>query len=257
MIKQDKITRWSGADWSSELKDITMVGAGGINSWTILNLSRIGHSLLLFDQDDVDETNVGGGQMFRTEDIGNNKCNSVVKICRQFGCTNVIDSTQAHFEREVEEYIENICICGVDNMKARKEVFEAWMSGTDGIPSLFIDGRLTMEMYEVFAIQRNKPEQIEDYRQRHLFSDAETVELDCTTKQSTFSAMGISSMITATLCNWLTNEKLQMEFREVPFYQRMYLPIFHYRKEEIGKVIVEEPVVKKREYKKKAKIIES
>lgn len=219
-------TRFSGADWASELRDIVLVGTGGIGSWLALNLSRIGHSLNLFDMDMVDETNVTGGQMFRKTDIGKPKVGAVMQTCRDFGCTNRILTI-------VDRYAKNygvlpITITGLDNMAARKTVFEAWKESISQEPglqagALLLDGRLTTEMFEVLAVQW-KPEQLEEYEKDYLFSDDEAEILDCTNKQSTFSAMGIASLMTATLCNFLTNRKLGMDFREVPFYQRIYYP---------------------------------
>lgn len=231
-----RTTRFSGADWADQLHSILVIGAGGISSWTILNLSRIGHDLIIVDPDMVDETNVTGGQMYRMADIGKSKVSAVYEICRAMGCINEMDLIEDYYEAGMG--MENICITGLDNMKARKEAFDAWEAHVDTVDDsgnakdcLFIDGRLTLEMFEVFAIQGSDMEAREKYRQNHLFSDEEAMALDCTTKQSTFGAMGIASFITATLCNFLTNRKLDVDFREVPFYQRIHFPILQHKTE--------------------------
>lgn len=235
----EKTTRFSGADWADQLKDIMIVGVGGIGSWTALNLARIGHSLILVDGDQVDETNVLGGQMFQVSQVGQHKVAAVQATCRAFGADKGIDTIPALFEKGMAGGYP-IIICGLDNMAARKLVYEDWKRcctatlGKEFVKgSILIDGRLTMEMFEVFAIQCNRPEQMEQYEKEHLFSDEEAQILDCTTKQSTFGAMGIAAQITATLCNHLTNIKLEDDFREVPFYQRMHYPIVQYRATEV------------------------
>ena len=226
-MAQLRTTRFSGLEWAEELKRIVLVGAGGIGSWTALNLSRIGHDLELIDGDSVDETNVHGGQMFRTKDIGKKKVSAVLEICREFGCINDISAIDSMFE---EDWDTNpITITGLDNMKARKLVFDRWVEQHgDNKDALFIDGRLLAENMEVLAVQGGNEDQIANYKSEYMFTDDEVDELDCTTKQSTFSAMGISSLITATLCNFLTNRKLDFEMREVPFYQRLFYPISKY-----------------------------
>lgn len=227
----NRTTRFSGADWFSELKDVTLVGVGGIGSWTALNLARIGHSLMLIDPDFVDITNVTGGQMFRSSDIGVSKVDAVLSICRQMGCEGDIDRIRKEYDSSMGS--AEIMITGLDNMAARKECYEGWKAnvlliGKDPMRTnfLFIDGRLTMEMMELLTIKGDDEKAMQNYEKDYLFSDEESIQLDCTTKQSTFAAMGIASSITAILCNFLTNRKLGSEFRATPFYYRLYYPAF-------------------------------
>lgn len=225
-----RTTRFSGADWATELQPIILVGAGGIGSWTALNLSRIGHELFIIDPDIVDETNVIGGQLYRKSDIGKPKAIAVTELCRELGCISSITPVQDFYTDEVG--VTRVMITGLDNMAARKVCYEAWkaqLQQNGPEHCLFIDGRLTLEMYEILTLRGDDLEGQKKYEEEYLFSDEEADELDCTTKQSTFGAMGIACQITATLCNWLTNRKLEMDFREVPFYQRMVLPMMDLR----------------------------
>jgi hypothetical protein len=240
--------RWSGADWASEKETILLIGAGGIGSFTAFSLARIGHNLVIFDGDYVDGTNISGGQMFMSAHLGQCKVDAVLDVCRKFGCgDSQIDVFNEDYNPEVG--MSNFCICAVDNMKSRREIFEAWIEHmkNDNQKGLFIDGRLTLEMSEIFAIQSDRQDQIEEYKLKHLFSDEESQILDCTTKQSTFGAMLISSLITSTLCNYLTNRKLDVDFREIPFYNRMYLPIFQQELRDVTKqeAIIETEIIKK------------
>lgn len=218
-------TRFSSADWYSEKRDIYVIGIGGIGSWLALNLARIGHNLVLIDGDNVDRTNVEGGQMYRTKDVGKAKTVAVHEICREFGCRNTIEVYQMNYSHD-EFGSSPITICGVDNMAARKEIFEAWVGENKNSESLYIDGRLLMENMEIFAIKGDDEEAIKEYREKWLFNDSEVADLDCTAKQTSFGAMTIAGIMTATLCNWLTNKKLGADFREVNFHQKLYLPLF-------------------------------
>lgn len=225
----DKVTRFSGLDWYSENnRTIMAVGAGGINSYVIFNLSRIGFPLWIVDPDEIDQTNVTGGQLYRTKDIGKMKVLAMLDIVREFGCTNKISPIPVHFTKETGT--APIMITGLDNMAARRTCFEVWKESLDGSDSkedfLLIDGRLNAENFDVFCVQGTKPEDIEIYEKEWLFSDSEVKDADCTMKQTSFAAMGIASMMTACLCNWLTNRKLKTDFREVPFKQSVYLPLF-------------------------------
>lgn len=243
----EKGTRWSGADWASETKEIVIVGVGGIGSWLALSLSRIGHTLILIDEDTVDETNVSGGQMYAANQVGEGKVYAVEKLCREFGATQEIITLGTMFNKG-DIPPTSIVITGLDNMKARKDVYNGWKEEYGLDPgALFMDGRLLIENSEVFTIQGGDHLSMKEYEKNWLFDDSEVAEQDCTLKQSTFAAMGIAALMTATLCNWLTNWKLEAIFREVPFHQRMYYPALDYKKEEVEKVehiLVEEETVK-------------
>lgn len=225
------VTRFSGADWADQIRNMILVGAGGIGSWTALNLSRIGHEFYLIDPDVVDETNVNGGQMFKSEQIGMQKVHAVKETCIDFGCNNSITSMASLYHQSTGAL--PIMIGAVDNMEARKIIFKAWkQSYNRSAEAILIDGRLLMETMEIFAIKGDDEEGIKKYEKLYLFDDKDVPDLDCTNKQSTFGAMTIAGLITATLCNHLTNLKLGAEIREVPFYQRLHLPILNYQTNE-------------------------
>ena len=175
--------------------------------------------------------------MYRKTDVNASKVDAVYRICQEFGCSGIINCYPEYFSSDMGVF--NITITGLDNMKARKEVFEEWKAENassdpeDRKENLLIDGRLVLEMYEIFAIRGDRPEQIEEYEKKWLFGDEQVAPMDCTAKQTTFAAMGIASNITALVCNHLTNVKMGEEFREVPFYQRQYLPIFDFSKNEV------------------------
>lgn len=223
-IKEGK--RFSGADWYGERRDIMVVGQGGVGSWLSLCLARIEHTLYLIDMDRVDNGNVQGGQMYRTADIGSYKSDAIQSICRQFGCSSNINSCPFEFTEELGCF--PVIVTGLDNMLARKLVFKQWRAQLDKKENkedyILIDGRLNLEDYEILCVQGNKPEDIEKYEREYLFDDEEVAEADCTSKQCTYTAMGIASFMTAILCNWLTNRKLGVEFRSVPFHSRVYYP---------------------------------
>ena len=231
--------RWSGFDWADQQKEIMMIGAGGIGSWTCLSLSRIMHEIYIIDGDNVDETNVQGGQMYRQSDIGKSKVSAVAEICNQFGCVNNLTPIKEMYSLDFG--MMDICITGLDNMKARKEIFLEWENHTlakdpaEYEDCLFIDGRMAGELCEVFVVQGDHPEQIEEYK-NWLFDDNEIEELDCTMKQTTFVAMGIATFITATFCNWLANKKMGAEFKEVPFHQRFFGPFLDYKTESVEQI---------------------
>lgn len=224
--KVKTVKRWSGSDWADCIETIGIIGLGGIGSWVALATARIDHNLILIDGDSIDDTNVSGGQLYRASDIGRHKVEAIRDICRSFGCNQDIEIYPGMYKKEACGSFP-ITICGLDNMKARKEVFEEWEKNFYNKKALFIDGRLLLENMEIFSIDGRDIDAIAEYKKSYLFDDSEVPDTDCTVKQCTFSAMSIASLITATLVNWLTNNKLDMQVRAVPFYQNLFLPIFN------------------------------
>ena len=229
--------RWSGFEWSDQQKEILLIGAGGIGSWLALSLSRIMHDLTIVDGDVIDVTNVEGGQLYTRNSIGSFKVGEIMNICRLFGCTNSITTIADMYTPDMGMF--DICITGLDNMKARKEIFTEWEKHIsirdfeERETCLFIDGRMGGELREFFVLQGNKQEQINEYKTKWLFDDSDVAELDCTRKQTTFVAMGIASEITSVFCNWLANKKIGMELNDVPFHSRFYSPLMELKTEEV------------------------
>jgi hypothetical protein len=238
--------RWGGLDWADQKKEILIIGQGGIGSWLTLSLSRICHDLVTFDGDSVDVTNVEGGQLYRTKDIGKKKVMAVSEVCREFGCVNSITTVDEMYTEECGAL--NVTLTGLDNMVARKIAFSTWKEHVISLPEeerskcLFMDGRLLAEVMEIITVHGHEPKQIQNYLEQYMFDDSEVPDLDCTAKQTSFAAMGIASIMTATLCNWLTNQKNGFDLREVPFYQRLHLPMMQQKHSNQVPTIVEKIV---------------
>lgn len=162
--------------------------------------------------------------------------------CREFGSTSEILPVSRMFVND-DITSAHIVITGLDSMAPRRQVFEAWranlyhLTAEQRRESILIDGRLTMEMYEIFAIQASDPEQMDIYDKVHLFDDSEAQVLDCTTKQSPWCAMGIAADISSILCSHLVNCKWQEEIREMGTYTRMYYPLGDYKRENLKPIV--------------------
>jgi hypothetical protein len=113
-------------------------------------------------------------------------------------------------------------------MKARRLMFNKWKNlvangeGTRlGVPAIFIDGRMTVESFQIFAVT---PDKIEDYEQ-HLFSDADVQDPICSLKATSHIGAQIASQMVQIFTNYTTNYNMGDEIRDVPF-QQAYEAIF-------------------------------
>ena len=115
-----------------------------------------------------------------------------------------------------------------DNMKARKDMFEAWKAyleewksdGGSDTP-VFIDGRLTMEQLQIFCVT---PDKISEY-EAHLFDDSEVPDAPCTLKQTSHSAAMIASHMVAFFTNHIANNNIGETDRALPFMWEYFIPI--------------------------------
>ena len=114
-------------------------------------------------------------------------------------------------------------ICGFDNMEGRKNAFLTWKSTfannyVDKKEYLFIDGRLSSEMFQVFVIQGDDKYAIQKYEEDWLFDDTDADLEDCTFKQTSHMAAMIASYITMYFVNWCNNEDVRNLPRRIPWF---------------------------------------
>ena len=78
MIGQEEVlARFSDAPWASEIRSITIGGAGGLGSWLAMFLARVGHRIDIYDFDHVGTENIGGGQFYSERQAGQAKTSAL------------------------------------------------------------------------------------------------------------------------------------------------------------------------------------
>lgn len=220
--------RFKDLPWFEEVErlnteeiEIGIVGAGGIGSWTTFMLARLGSKIFVYDDDILEEHNIGG-QLYGISHVGQPKVNALQTIVKDFCDNNLSVFNELYTE---EKPTSNIMISAVDNMAARKIIFEKWVElykATEDENMLFIDGRMLAENMQVYAVT---PSRIEAYRET-LFDDEEIQEQPCSAKATSHCGAMIATIITQLLTNWLTNQKV--DIREVPFNVTYDIPLLEF-----------------------------
>ena len=166
---------------------IMIVGAGGIGSFVTLTLAKMGFDrLMVYDFDTVEEHNLPN-QFYRIEDIGKPKVEALGDIVMAFTGT-IITTNDMKFEKEdIKRYMPKVVVSAVDNMETRKLIFD----NTDE-DTLFLDGRMGADQIEVYTIN-NKEASV--MYQAHLWTDAETAPLPCTSKATMYNVLMIASLM--------------------------------------------------------------
>lgn len=172
--------------------------------------------ITLYDDDIVEISNISG-QFYSIIQTNKPKVASMANNIRDFSNYYQIFTKQRKFDEDSS--LTNITICGLDNMEARKTCFYRWvehLQQTNPEKCLFIDGRLSLEEFQVFAIQGNDVDAIKKYKEEWLFPSSEAEPTICSQKQTTFMA----NMIACTMINILVNFAANRVggIRPVPFY---------------------------------------
>lgn len=199
--EHDSKVRYSTAEWLKKVQQthVTIIGIGGIGSWTAMSIARMSiGSIFCFDDDTVDAMNMAG-QMYRLSDIGEKKTTAVNKIIKEY-----VPTLKGGFfcEKYSNQGLTPITITALDSMAARELVWQQYKRqflsdlNRTNKECLFVDGRMAAEAFQVFAFRPRTKEDIERY-ENTLFSDSEARATECSYKATTFVGMGIAAIITA------------------------------------------------------------
>lgn len=220
-ISAEATSRFSGAIWYDKIKeqDVTVVGVGGIGSWTSLLISRLGvKSLTLYDDDTVELGNISG-QFYSSNDVDRFKVDAIQAAINRYSVYYNVTSINQRFENN-NSMVSPVVISCLDSMSARRTVFNAWRyavnNSEDKSKFLFIDGRLSAETLQVFAVPGDDDSAIRRYKES-IFPDHEADTEICSYKQTSFMANMIASLITNVFVNYVASTIDGGAARAVPF----------------------------------------
>lgn len=216
-------SRFSSATWFEEIqkKTIILAGLGGIGSYVCFLLARMHpKSMFLYDDDVVEVVNMSG-QLYGLSDVNEYKSNAISAMIRNYADYNSVFASTERFTSDCEAH--DIMICGFDNMQARRIFFEKWRDhviskdAEERDKCLFIDGRLSAEVLQVYCITGDNCEAQDKYYSECLFDDSQADETICSYKQTTYMANMIGSIIVNLFTNFVANEVAGAPIRELPF----------------------------------------
>lgn len=220
----DSTSRFSGAEWFNEIQKtrIILAGLGGIGSWTALLLARMTPATLcLYDDDTVEVANMSG-QLYGTADVGLSK---VAAMSRMIGSYTSMGNVYAISEKFTHASDPgDIMICGFDNMNARRTFFDKWWHHVHELPEdqrkkcLYIDGRLSLDTFQVLCITGEHESDMERYQREFLFLSREADATVCSRKQTTYLASMIGSYMVNMFTNFVANTLNPVIPYSLPFF---------------------------------------
>lgn len=209
--------RFSGASWFDKIKKlhVLIIGLGGIGSWTVQLIAKLHPSTITcYDDDCIEEHNIGG-QLCENA-YGKSKTQSAYMLM-----THISDYTALITFNRKYNCLDNceydIVISCVDNMDTRREIYNHWfLKGKE--QSLYIDGRLAAEYFQVFCLTKQDFYHQKVYEQEWLFKSKDTDPTICSYKQTAFTAAMIGSIINNLVVNYTVNRFTEPIIpRDLPF----------------------------------------
>lgn len=223
LLQNDQTLRFSSADWFEKIKEqeVVLAGLGGIGSWCALLLSRLDiRYLTMYDDDVVDSVNLAG-QFYRKNQIKAYKASAISSAVHEY--SNYYNCSAYTRKFDSNSTTSRIMICGFDNMAARKLFYRRWSVYLDQYPSvanesLFIDGRLSADTFQVLCIKGDDTYNRKRYEENFLFDDSEADETICSFKQTSFMANMIASYMVNLFVNFISNLSNPDIEKSIPFF---------------------------------------
>jgi len=168
---------------------VTLIGCGGIGSFTALALAKLGCvHLTAYDDDLVEDQNIPN-QLYRLGDVGQLKVERLADIIRTFTGTGI----EARPERIQSQRLQGIVVSGVDSMEARRRIWERSIRFKAGVVA-YIDARMGAEVSRIYTVRPADPDHVRFY-EKTLYSDDEAWQFPCTAQAIVYTSFGIASLV--------------------------------------------------------------
>jgi molybdopterin/thiamine biosynthesis adenylyltransferase len=193
--------RQEGLISSRQLRDlnVTVVGAGGIGSYTVLSLAKMGvGNIRVIDHDIVEELNIPS-QIYRLCDVGKPKVEGCLALVKEATGLEIIADRKL-WEGETDDII----VAAVDDMAVRAEIFKS--RGDKN--KLLVDGRMMAELGRVLTVKDD--ESAKAYAET-LYSDKDAEELPCYAKAIVYNTSILGNIIVSQIKKWVAGEKVQTD----------------------------------------------
>lgn len=168
---------------------ITIIGCGGIGSFTALALAKMGCiHLTVYDDDLVEDQNIPN-QLYRLSDVGQLKVERLADIIKSFTGVRI----EPRPERVQGQRLQGIVVSGVDSMEGRRRIWDRSIRFKAGVAA-YIDARMGAEVSRLYTVRPADPDHVRFY-ERTLYSDEEALQLPCTAQAIVYTGFGIASLV--------------------------------------------------------------
>lgn len=184
---------------------VTIIGAGGIGSWTALQLAKCGYPRIVIWDDDRVEAGNCPNQVYRPDQVGDMKVEALAEIVMALTETEL-----NYYSRKftATDTLKGMVVVGVDSMAARKLLWSK-ARNNPSVP-IYIDARMARESGRVYTINPLNPDEA-DFYETTLYSDEEASPVPCTERAIIHNVWAINALIGSQLKKFLKGGELAQE----------------------------------------------
>lgn len=199
----------------------TIIGVGGIGSWTVLELVKMGCAdITVFDPDSVEEHN-NASQVYGRSDVGRKKVEALAEIIQRLAPAPIqLKSRQELFGKNTQ-VSGGIIISAVHSMESRAEIFERIKYRPDIL--FFVDGRMAGEVGRVIAVNPCDPDDVEFYEDT-LFPDSKASEVPCTGAAVGYNTSALGVFIAIRVRQFIKGQPFPRDFTLDTHNTTCYVP---------------------------------
>lgn len=185
---------------------ITVIGAGGIGSWTTLALAKMGCSkITVIDDDKVEIQNIAN-QYYTPDQVGQQKATALRdNIKRDTGIEISLFFGKFQEWKEAEHSAE-VVICAVDSLEQRKEIWK--IINSESYYNCFIDARMAGELVRLFVVSPLMPSSVEQYEKSLTGTPYQE---PCTSRAVAYNVFVCAGMIGALVKKYAKQEEVDIQ----------------------------------------------
>lgn len=181
-------------------KRILVIGAGGIGSWTVLALAKMGcKDITVMDFDLVSIQNLNS-QVYGWQEVGRTKCEALADTVNTLVSSPdnpaegyLINTLETRWEPGMELKYE-IVISALDDMETRTKLWEDIKKNPYIL--YYLDGRMGGEFYRIYTIDlTNGTLDLYKKYEKTLVSADKVDPTPCTEKAVAYNVLGIASIM--------------------------------------------------------------
>ena len=200
---------------------VTVIGAGGIGSFSALCLGKMGvDKIELYDEDGVSPENLPN-QFFRKQDVKQFKVYALKNILNDFTDTGVF-AVNRHY---IKQHLAETVVVATDSMPSRRLVWEQFLKQKQAV--FLIEARMGAELGMVFTLRKDSKTWKKDcaYYESRLYSEKTVKPLPCTAKSIIYNVLTIAGAICRAYKGLITNTPVpkEQDFNMTSLDERYYM----------------------------------
>ncbi|MDB5184154.1 MAG: hypothetical protein JWO07_835 [Candidatus Saccharibacteria bacterium] len=192
-------------DRSKWVREIHLIGLGGIGSWVALWLLKLGVPEIHVYDDDVVEQHNTFFQLWANADVGIHKVQALEEYARREGYATKIIAHPVRVTEDGQLNLRGVVISGVDSMASRYAIWKHLKFNGD--VELYMDGRIGGEDFHLYTLNPSHPSQVKVY-EAWLHPDDEATPDTCTERDDFDSGVILSGFILKNLTSFARGKRL-------------------------------------------------